>query len=371
LVKADGAQQDPRQVVYNSFNGRFSDNPRAIYEELVRRNAEAMHVWTAEAATAAEFPREVMTVVRKTPEHLRQVDRSRYVVANVEMRDTLRKRDGVVFLQTWHGTPLKRIGYDNRYVKAHPGGFERDRLEYERWDYLISPNPWASEVLRGAFAGFDGEILETGWPRNDALLAPDRDEVRARVRHALGIEDGQTVVLYAPTWRDNLVHERGPEDQFSLALDIDEMARRLGDDHVLLLRLHFLVQKQLGDLGPVVRNVSAYPDVRDLYLAADVLITDYSSVMFDFAATGKPMLFYTYDLEHYRDELRGFYFDFEAEAPGPLCRTSDEVIAALEDIERVATSHSEAYARFRERHCPNDDGRASARVVERVFAELL
>jgi CDP-glycerol glycerophosphotransferase len=132
------------------------------------------------------------------------------------------------------------------------------------------------------------------------------------------------------------------------------------------------VAAELGDrLGPAVRNVSAYEDIRELYLAADVIITDYSSVMFDFAITGKPLIFFTYDLEHYRDELRGFYFDFEAEAPGPLCRTTDEVIGALEDLDGVAASYAERSAAFRARYCPHDDGHASRRVVERVFSELL
>jgi CDP-glycerol glycerophosphotransferase len=298
------------------------------------------------------------------------VGSARYIVANVEMREHLDKTPGMVFLQTWHGTALKRIGYDNRYVHAHPAGFERDVEEYRRWDYLISPNAFTSEVMRSAFRGFEGEILETGYPRNDVLNSPDRDAIRARVRAALGIEDGQRAVLYAPTWRDNLYHEQGP-GAFQLALDVDGMARSLGDDHVLMLRLHFLVAGEAaGAGGDAVRDVSAFEDIRELYLAADALITDYSSVMFDFAITGKPLLFYTYDLVHYRDELRGFYFDFEAEAPGPLCMEMDELIEALADERGTQRQFADRYAAFRERYCYLDDGRAGERVVDRVFTEL-
>jgi CDP-glycerol glycerophosphotransferase len=363
---------DAQRVVYNSFNGRFSDNPRAIYEELARRTGDGTrHVWTADGRPSTVFPPATRTVVPGTWRHLQAVERAKYVVANVEMREQLHKRPGVTFLQTWHGTALKRIGYDNRYVVANPAGFERDVREYARWDYLISPNAFTSGIFHSAFRGFQGEILETGYPRNDALNAPDRDAVRARVRAALGAEDGQTVVLYAPTWRDNLFHEHGPGG-FSLALDVDELARRLGDDHLFLLRLHFLVSAQLGDTrGGAVRNVSSYEDIRELYLAADVLVTDYSSVMFDFAITGKPLLFYTYDLDFYRDELRGFYFDFEAEAPGPLCRTMDELIGALTDLDGVRASYAERYAAFSRRFCSLEDGQASKRVVDRVFADLL
>jgi CDP-glycerol glycerophosphotransferase len=362
---------EPRRIVYNSFNGRFSDNPRAIYEELARRTADCTHLWTAREPGPGVFPAATRTVVPGTPPHVADVHRAKYIVANVEMRENLHKRPGMVFLQTWHGTALKRIGYDNRYVHANPAGFARDAEEYARWDYLISPNAFTTGILHSAFRGFEGEILETGYPRNDALNADDRDAVRARVRAALGAEDGQTVVLYAPTWRDNLYHEQGA-DSFTLTLDVEELARQMGDDHLFLLRLHFLVAGSVvNEGGGVVRDVSAYEDIRDLYLAADILVTDYSSSMFDFAITGKPLLFFTYDLEHYRDEMRGFYFDFEAEAPGPLCRTMDELTAALADIDGVTASYAGRYAAFRDRFCSMDDGRASARVVEKVFAELL
>ena len=369
---AHSASPEASWVAYNSFNGRFSDNPRAIYEELAGRVGGLTHVWTAKDSPRDVFPEEATPVLFESDEHLRGVARSKFVVSNVEMRETLQKAPGVVFLQTWHGTPLKRIGYDNRYVKANPAGFERDVREYERWDYLISPNPFSSEIFReDAFRGFAGEILETGYPRNDALNAPDRDEVRGRVRAALGIEADQSVVLYAPTWRDNLFHEEGPSS-FSLTLDVEQIAERLGNDHVILLRLHFLVAAEVADaVGSAARNVSAYPDIRELYLAADVLITDYSSSMFDFAVTGKPMVFFAYDLDFYRDEMRGFYFDFEAEAPGPICRTSDEVVSVLADRDQVLAPYRERYERFAERYCSLEDGHASRRVVDRVFSELL
>ena len=359
------------RVLYNSFNGRFSDNPRGIYEELARRGLELEHVWTTREAAPDDFPEGVVTSVPGTEEHRRLVDGARWIVANVEMRDELRKRDGQTFLQTWHGTPLKRIGYDNRWVHANPDAFERDVQEYERWDYLISANPLSTRVFRDedAFRGFAGEIIETGYPRNDALNAADRDEVRARVRAELGIEDDRTVVLYAPTWRDNLLHTQGP-DAFALELDFEVLTDALGDDHVFLLRTHFLVGAKVAEAaGEAAINVSDHTDVRELYLAADVLITDYSSVMFDFAITGKPMLFFTYDLEFYRDEMRGFYFDFEEQAPGPLCRTTEEVIAVLADRDGALEDYAGRYAAFADEYCSLEDGRAAERVVDRVFGE--
>jgi CDP-glycerol glycerophosphotransferase len=138
---------------------------------------------------------------------------------------------------------------------------------------------------------------------------------------------------------------------------------------VLLIRGHHHLANdvQAGSWTGFARNVTGYPDITDLFLIADVLVTDYSSVMFDFAVTGRPMLFFTYDLAAYRDKLRGFCFDFEAEAPGPLLTTSDEVLAALTDTDRAVASYRDAYRAFAAKYCPLDDGKAGARVCDRLF----
>jgi CDP-glycerol glycerophosphotransferase len=231
--------------------------------------------------------------------------------------------------------------------------------EVAKWDVLLSPNPFSTEVLRRAFR-FEGEILETGYPRNDVLLAPDAGERRARVRAALDLEEGTRAVLYVPTWRDSFEH--------TLELDLDLLHRELGPQTTILVRAHGLTAaSDRGGDGPGVRNVTRWPDVAELYLAADVLLTDYSSAMVDFAVTGKPILLFTYDLDRYRDRIRGFTLDFEATVPAPLLRTSADVAAALADPAAATAAFEERYAAFRARFCPWDDGRAAARVVDAVF----
>ena len=176
------------------------------------------------------------------------------------------------------------------------------------------------------------------------------------------------MILYAPTWRDDAPPQYNGY-RFSLKLDLDAVARSLGEDHVVLLRMHSNIRDGWGarPASGSVLDVTAYPDLAELLLITDVLITDYSSVMFDFAVTGRPMLFFTYDLEHYRDRLRGFYLDFETEAPGPLLATTAELIAAVRDIGQVAESYQQAQAAFAARFCPLDDGHAAARVVDRLL----
>jgi CDP-glycerol glycerophosphotransferase len=174
--------------------------------------------------------------------------------------------------------------------------------------------------------------------------------------------------MYAPTWRDNQYYASG-RYRFDFRLDLERAWQRLGDDHVILLRGHHHMADDVpaGTRPGFVLNVTAYPDISELFLASDAVITDYSSVMFDYAPTGKPLLFYTYDLEQYRDELRGFYFDLEAEAPGPLLSSSDEVIEAVADLDAVAGRYRAAYQVFAAKFCPLDDGKAGARACDRIF----
>jgi CDP-glycerol glycerophosphotransferase len=353
-------------IVYQSFEGRFSDSPRALYAALAGAGEHA-HTWLAHADHRGAFPPGVRTVEYGSAASIRALEDADLLVANTHTDLVWDKPPGAVYLQTWHGTPLKRVHWDVLWAPA--GRLERLSRDVERWDYLVSPNSFSTPLLRSAFR-YGGPVLETGYPRNDVLSARGAAELRRRVRDQLGIGDETTAVLYAPTWRDDAVFVEGGKD-FAVHLDMHAFADRLGGDYRLLLRLHYLVERRLpAAAGGSVQDVSAYPDIAELYLAADVLVTDYSSSMFDFAVTGKPMLFYTYDLDDYHGRLRGFYFDFAPEAPGPLVTTTADLLDALADLPGVRAAYGARYARFRERFCHLEDGGATARVLERVLADM-
>jgi CDP-glycerol glycerophosphotransferase len=215
--------------------------------------------------------------------------------------------------------------------------------------------------LRDAFA-FGGEVLEVGYPRNDVLTSAAAPTLRAQVRASLGIPDDVTAVLYTPTWRDDEFFADGTPN-VELALDVEAFVRQLGPGYVLLPRLHYMVTNRAEPMdADGVIDVSRYPDAHQLYLAADVMITDYSSTMFDFAITRKPMIFYAYDLESYRDSLRGFYFDLEPLAPGPIVQTTDQVISALQNLDAVQDRYSRRYKKFRKLFTHLDDGHAGDRL---------
>ncbi len=347
-------------LVYNSFAGAFSDSPRAVFERL-RDEPGHRHVWLASDRHAAAFPPGVETVPYGSPEAVAALEAADVVVANTHTDFEWDKGPGTFYLQIWHGSPLKTVHWD--ILWSPPGLLDRLQRDVDRWDVLVSPNAASTPRLRQAFR-WDREVLEIGYPRNDVLNAPDREERRTRVRQQLGIPDGTTAVLYTPTFRDDAVFAGR---SFELALDTDAFAAALGADHVLLLRLHYMVTETLPPAGhPAVRDVSLHPDVSELYLAADVLVTDYSSTMFDFAVTGRPLAFLTYDLADFQHRLRGFYFDLEDEAPGPLVETTAELIGVLRDREGTRARYADRYVRFRERYCHLEDGHATDRVLERL-----
>jgi len=357
-------------VLFISWKGKqCGDNPLGIAEELRRRGDDREHLW-AVTDWSVPVPEGGTAVLRGTQEYYEALARSKYLISNDDMQAPFRKRDGQFYVQTWHGTPLKKIGFDiaNPQFISGTAYFDHLARDIAQWDLLLSPNPFSTSVMRGAFR-YEGEIGEYGYPRNDLLCRSGAAETAARVRDRLGLPDGKRVVLYAPTWRDNQVYANGRRYRFDMRLDLERAWAELGEDHVFLIRGHHHMADDVpaGMRPGFAVNVTAYPDITELYLVSDLLVTDYSSTMFDFAVTGRPMVFFTYDLADYRDNLRGFYFDFEAEAPGPLLATSDEVIAAVRDADSVAASYRDAYERFAARFAPLDDGKAGARVCDRVF----
>ena len=352
------------KIVYHSFEGRYSDNPRVIYEALLARHAGHDHVWLADPAHLAGFPAGAATVEYGSRECIRALETADLIVANTHTDLVWTKRADAVYLQTWHGTPLKRIHFD--VLWAPEGRLDRLSGDVAQWDVLLSPNHASSKRLRGAF-GYTGEVLESGYPRNDVLSGPDAGAIRERLRGELGIGPDTTAVLYTPTWRDDVVFAEGGRE-FALELDVSAFTERLAHDHVLLLRLHYMLTGRFEAAEhPAVRDVSFHPDVSELYLAADVLVTDYSSTMFDFAVTGKPLLFYTYDLEDYENRLRGFYFDLSSVAPGPLLQTTGELLDALTDLPGATADYAARYEHFRQTFCHLEDGRATERVLDRAL----
>ncbi|WP_214767517.1 CDP-glycerol glycerophosphotransferase family protein [Exiguobacterium sp. s145] len=369
-------QQLPVQknlVLFESFLGRgYSDNPKALYLTLQKQRPELQLVWIfakePNAAVKAACPN---WVLRNSPKYYYLMARAQYWIFNTRQPLSLKKRRETMYLQTWHGTPLKRLGLDMDEVHMPGTNTEQYKKNFsaqaKEWNYLLSPNLYSSAIFKRAF-DFRGLLLETGYPRNDLLYAPDRQQQAEQIKQSLRLPPGKKVILYAPTWRDDEFVKKG-QYRFNLKLDLEQMQSRLGDDYIVLLRMHYLIAEHLDltAFDGFAYDVSAYGDIAELYLISDLLITDYSSVFFDYAHLNRPMLFFTYDLEKYASVLRGFYFDFEAVVPGPLLKESDQVIDYIEDIATQSKQYEEKYTAFQERFCSLDDGKASQRVVDGLF----
>jgi CDP-glycerol glycerophosphotransferase len=342
-------------VFFESFYGRnASCNPRAIDRELARVAPGVTRYWSV-VDLSVPVPDGAVAVVEGSPQWWRARGASRLLVVNDWLRRRYARRTGQRVLQTWHGTPLKRLA-------LHRPGFDPRRAvavvrESRRWDVLLAQNPYAERVLRKAYA-FGRPVWVEGYPRNDRLVAGDA----AAIRERLGVASDARVLLYAPTWRDD-------REQIVDFLDLEQLAS--DTDTTVLVRGHSRTLLPGSDTaGSRVVDVTSYPDVSDLLAAADILVTDYSSVMFDFTATGKPIHFFAPDVDHYRGDLRGFYFDLATHAPGPVTTTQAELTAGIVDP-GTPDRFAERYARWRERFNARDDGHAAERVVARILDQGL
>ncbi|MCM3668083.1 CDP-glycerol glycerophosphotransferase family protein [Mesobacillus maritimus] len=363
---------DKKLVVFESFLGKqYSDNPRAIYEYLKENHPEYKLYWSADKKYLRNFKdKDINFVPRFTIQWLFIMARAKFWVSNSRLPLWIPKPNHTVYLQTWHGTPLKRLAADMEEVHM-PGTntvkYKKNFLkEASNWDYLISPNSYSTEIFRRAFQ-FDRTMIESGYPRNDYLYQANNQETIAALKERFGIPEDKKVILYAPTWRDDQFYGKG-KYKFDLELDLYKLREELGDEYVIILRMHYLVAENF-DLGPHVGfayDFSNYEDIRELYLVSDLLITDYSSVFFDYANLRRPMIFFVYDIDNYRDKLRGFYFDFEEQAPGPLTKTTEEVIEHIKQVDSNPVLNPKFDA-FVQRFCSWEKGESSKKVVEEVF----
>lgn len=356
---------DPQLAVYSAlWNRGVSGNPAAIYEAMRQVAPQVAGVWVVAPEHQPGVPAGIDVVTPLSRRYFELIARATYFVNDVNFPDYLVKRPGQVHVQTQHGTPLKHMGLD---LMAHPlaakgMNFTKLLARADRWDYNLSANPFSSLVWQRAFpSGFT--TLESGYPRNDVLVTATAQDVAA-ARRALGVADDATTVLYAPTHRDT-------DTGFTARIDLDRFAEALGPDVVVLVRTHYYypgapdITPRTG--GGRIIDVSRHPRVEPLLLAADVLVTDYSSIMFDYANLDRPIVSFVPDWEEYRS-VRGVYFDLLACPPGVTVTDADD----LADVIRSGAHDSAAAAAtrqsFRSEFCTFDDGRAAERVARTVFA---
>jgi len=371
---------EEKTVVFESYVGSsYSCSPKALYQAMLRdhRFDDYTLIWALKRpkdySDVAELGRATV-VAWGSPAYFAAYARAKHWVCNCAVPVEVIPRKDQVYLQTWHGTPLKRFGCDitlpGDSIRASAERVRRWERSARKFTYLLTQSPFASGRLTSAL-GLDPlraprVIVEEGYPRNDFLIEATSADIE-RLRASLDLPEDKKVVLYAPTWRDD---QRTPGVGYTLELgvDFDRLRRELGDGYVILFRAHFLIADSFDfdRYDGFVRDVSRIDDVNDLYLVSDLLMTDYSSVFFDYGNLERPVVFYMYDLDRYAEGRGGFYLDL-AELPGPIVRSQDDLAAA---IRAAGVADPEADRRrhdFRERFAPKDDGHAGERLLARLF----
>ena len=343
------------EIFFESMSVRiFNDNPRAIYEELCRRNTSWELVW-ALANEKTDIGDKGTTVRYKSLEYYRHLATAKYIVSNIN-QFKLHKRPGQIVINTMHGIPLKHMGL----LAAHRDETKENmrRVFEQTWDIFVSPCDYMSDILRGESYNFSGRFVEVGYPRNDVIIQhADDKKVRARVRKALGVPKGKKLILYAPTFRSKA--------RLDIPLDLDVMREYLSDEYCLAFRSHYLVTKYLDPsiYNDFVIDGHVIENTNDLLVGADVLITDFSSIMFDFSLMGRPMVLFVPDWEGYANS-RGTYFDIPSEYPELTAMTSEQAVKMVKENSTLA-----GVKRFSDRFNQYETGHASADVVDAIWGK--
>ncbi len=382
---------DPNLAVYGAYwNRGVACNPAAIHAKARELAPHIRGLWVVSSRHRDRMPAGVPYVIEGSRPYWRAMATATYLVNNSSFPGGFTKRPGQRYLQTHHGTPLKTMGLDQRAYPAlaRKADFAKILAHVGQWDFSLSANPHTTEVWDRVYPG-PYERLDLGYPRNDVYFTATAEDI-AKIRAGLGIAEGQTALLYAPTHRDY-------REGFVPDLDPERLARELGPEYVLLVRAHYFYGRSAGLGGrgeaPVlhhnprqgrecgygappgkptgrVLDVTAHPQVEELCLAADALIADYSSLTFDYACLDRPVVVHAPDWDAYRG-ARGTYFDLlsgrPGDTPGPVTTTSGELVEAFRTGEWRSPASAALRTAFRERFCPYDDGHAAERVVRRFF----
>lgn len=363
-----------KTVLFIAFHGRgYTDNPRSIYEYMIQqeRFKDYHFIWAIKnhKQKNIDIPGAHIIEYFSIP-YFFYLARSHYWVVNCKLPMYVLKKKNQVYLQTWHGTPLKKLAYDIEVPEGttfYRSGMNKEmmhetyRQDVEKYNYMISPSAFTTEVFQSAFRINKERLIETGYPRNDLLSCYSQEDV-LKTKKALGIPLDKKVLLYAPTWRDNSYVTKGYT--FKLEVHFEKWQKALQDDYVVIFKPHYLIVNDfdIDQFKDFVYFVPPEEDIRNLYIISDALITDYSSVFFDYAILNRPIYFYMYDLESYRDELRGFYLDIYQDLPGKIIEDENDLLEEMKkpfDYEKLAL--------FNQRFNNHEDGFASQRVVDIIF----
>ena len=359
----------PRSVLFRNLYGEAAnDSALAVHRELKRRDSDLELIWAVKDHSVS-VPTDATVVLEETRAYYRAIGTAEYVMVNVHQPDWYVKPERQVLIETFHGYPFKLNG-KSWWAKV---GFDAVRQESllrraQDWDYLVSPAHYATDCLLEFYRDKEdvpGQILEIGYPRNDALIGDGAESRRRAARDRLGISDDVNVILYAPTFRDYLSADDFTAELVTF-LDVARLAHELGSSYKVLLRGHPFNARTGTSADGTVIDVTEYPDINDLILASDMAILDYSSLRFDYALTGKPVFYFVPDEEQYFDG-RGSLVPYSETTPGPHVREFEELVGLLRRAPEIGARYESDRRDFIRKFMELEDGHATSRLVDTVF----
>ena len=368
---------DDKMIFFESFYGNsYSCSPKAIYEYVLNdeRFKDYKFVWAFKNINKYTFDERTILVKSNSRKYYKYLSKSKYWVVNLLINTGVKKKKNQVYVQCWHGTPLKKLRYDiekDNVLNSISEVRKRNDLDAIKFDYFISPSKFCTEKFTSAFnlkkLNNENIFIEKGYPRNDYLFNYKKSDIK-KIKKELNIPLNKKVILYAPTFRDNQVNENGYT--YNVELDFNKLKNEFSEEYVILFRAHYFIANKFDfkKYNNFVYDVSKYEDINELYIISDILITDYSSVFFDFANLKKPILFYMYDYNNYKNNLRDFYIDLK-ELPGPILKKENALIKEIKNIDNYSKKYKEKYEKFNKKYNYLDDGNATKRVVEEIFNE--
>ncbi|MDQ7129557.1 bifunctional glycosyltransferase/CDP-glycerol:glycerophosphate glycerophosphotransferase [Mammaliicoccus sciuri] len=357
---------DSNTIVFESFGGKnYSDSPKYIYEYMQKNYPKLNYIWVFNNPDKNVIIGNAEKVKKGSKEYYEAYSKAKFWVTNARLPLYLNKKENQIYIQTWHGTPLKRLANDMKVVRM-PGtttaNYKKNfYAETSRWDYLVSPNRYSSNIFKTAFWMDEERTWEIGYPRNDVLVNRSNDqEYINQIKKDLNLPEDKKVIMYAPTWRDDEFVKKG-QYLFDLKINLENLQKELGENYVILLRMHYLIANALDLNGyeDFAIDVSNYSDISELYIISDALITDYSSVMFDFGILKRPQYFFAYDIEKYDKGLRGFYMDYMNDLPGEIITDEFKLAEELKNIDEHKEKYKEKIEKFYEKFCSLEKGQSS------------
>ena len=376
-------KMDDETILFEAFGGRnYTCSPKAIYEKMLSmpQFKNFKFVWAFLDTDIHDVKEDKRTTIvkSKSKEYYKYCSIAKYWIVNSIMEESLTKKKGQVYVQCWHGTPIKKlrcdIEVDGSVLNTIKEIRKRNDIDAKRFDYFISPSKYCTEKFISAFnlkkLNKENIIIEEGYPRNDFLFNKTQKDITL-IKEKLKIPINKKVIFYLPTFRDNQ-HTSGIGYTYELQIDFDRLRKAIGDEYVVLFSPHYFIANSidLSKYEGFVINVARYDEINELYLVSDIIMTDYSSVFFDFANLKRPIVFYMYDYDLYQSRLRDFYISLD-ELPGPITRTQEELEKCIINIETEFPKYERKYEDFNKKYTYLDDGNASERVIKEIFKEAV